>query len=283
LKFFLTGLGNLYENTASIMKGIIAADRHGFHGALMPDHYMWGQEIGHRMENPYVTLETWTFLTYLAGKTESIHLGTLVTPLPFRHPGVLAKRLATLDNLSRGRVILGVGAGWSNVEFKGYSEWLGAKSRVDKTMEALDIITRLWTDDSVSHESKYYKIEDAVLEPKPVQKPYPKLLFGSSGKRMLRLTGRMGDYCYIPPWQMENAAEMKETVLLAAEKAGRKDKVEFIGGIMGARAPYDAKEYCKIIEMAERTGARSCNIAFPKETIVEDIEKFASEVMPSYL
>ena len=93
----------------------------------------------------------------------------------------------------------------------------------------------------------------------------------------------MGDYCYFPQWQMENAAEMKETVLLAAEKAGRKDKVEFIGGIMGARAPYDAKEYCKIIEMAERTGARTCNIAFPRETIIEDIEKFASQVLPSYL
>ncbi|MBT7914702.1 LLM class flavin-dependent oxidoreductase [Candidatus Bathyarchaeota archaeon] len=265
------------------MKGIIAADKHGFSGALMPDHYMWGQEIGHRMENPYVTLETWTFLTYLAGKTENIHLGTLVTPLPFRHPGILAKRLATLDNLSGGRVILGVGAGWSNVEFKGYSEWLGTKSRVDKTMEALDIITRLWTEDSVCHESKYYTIEKAVLEPKPVQKPYPKLLFGSSGKRMLRLTGRMGDYCYIPPWHMEKAAEMKETVLGAAEKAGRKGKVEFIGGMMGARAPYNTKEYGKIIEMAERTGANTCNIAFPRETIVEDIEKFSSEIIPSYL
>ena len=108
MKFFLTGLGNLYENTESITKGIIAADQHGFSGALMPDHYMWGNEIGHKMENPYVTLETWTYLTYIAGKTENIHLGTLVTPLPFRHPGVLAKRLSTLDNLSRGRVILGL-------------------------------------------------------------------------------------------------------------------------------------------------------------------------------
>lgn len=283
MKFFLTGLGNLYENAEPIMNGIIAADKHGFHGALMPDHYMWGDQIGHSMQNPYVTLETWTFLTYIAAKTENIHMGTLVTPLPFRHPGVLAKRLATLDNLSGGRVILGVGAGWSTVEFNGYSEWLGTKSRVDKTMEALDIITRLWTEDSVSHKSKYYTIEEAVLEPKPVQKPYPKLLFGSSGKRMLRLTGRMGDYCYIPPWQMQNAAEMKETVLDAAENAGRRDKVEFIGGMMGAMAPYDAKEYGKIVEMAERTGATTCNIAFPRQTIVEDIKKFASEVMPSYL
>jgi alkanesulfonate monooxygenase SsuD/methylene tetrahydromethanopterin reductase-like flavin-dependent oxidoreductase (luciferase family) len=283
MKLFLTGLGNLHENTESIMKGIITADQFGFHGALMPDHYMWGTRVGSRMQNPYVTLETWTFLTYMAAKTENIHLGTLVTPLPFRHPGVLAKRLATLDNLSGGRVILGVGAGWSTVEFDGYSEWLGPMSRVDKTMEALDIMTRLWTEDSVSHESQYYTIKNAVLEPKPVQKPYPKLLFGSSGKRMLHLTGKMGGYCFIPPWLMQNAAQVKETVLKAAEEAGRIDKLEFIGGIMGARAPYDAKEYTKIIEMAEKSGATVCNIAFPRDTIVEDIKKFAREVLPSYL
>jgi alkanesulfonate monooxygenase SsuD/methylene tetrahydromethanopterin reductase-like flavin-dependent oxidoreductase (luciferase family) len=283
MKFFLTGLGNLHENTESILKGIITADQYGFHGTLMPDHYMWGTQMGFRMQNPYVTLETWTFLTYLAAKTENIHLGTLVTPLPFRHPGALAKRLATLDNLSGGRVILGVGAGWSTVEFNGYSEWLGSKSRVDKTMEALDIMTRLWTEDSVSHESKYYTIKEAVLEPKPVQKPYPKLLFGSSGKRMLRLTGKMGDYCFIPPWQMQNAADMKEIVLKAAEEAGRTDKLEFLGGIMVAMAPYDAKEYAKIIEGVEKSGARVCNIAFPRDTIIEDIKKFAKEVLPSYL
>lgn len=282
MKFFLTGLGNLFENTESIMNGIITADKHGFNGALMPDHYMWGSEIGHRMENPYDTLETWAFLTYIAGKTENIHLGTLVTPLPFRHPGVLAKRLSTLDNLSKGRVILGVGAGWSKVEFNGYSNWLGTKSRVDKTHEALDIITRLWTEDSVTHESNYYSIKEAVLEPKPVQKPYPKLLFGSSGKRMLRLTGKMGDYCYIPPWQMHNYSEMKETVLEAADKAGRKDKVEFIGGIMGAMKSYDSKEYAHIVEMAAKSRSKICNIAFPKETITKDIKLFAEEVMPSY-
>jgi alkanesulfonate monooxygenase SsuD/methylene tetrahydromethanopterin reductase-like flavin-dependent oxidoreductase (luciferase family) len=283
MKFFLTGLGNLHENTESIMNGIITADQYGFHGALMPDHYMWGTQISHRMSNPYVTLETWTFLTYMAAKTENIHLGTLVTPLPFRHPGVLAKRLSTLDNLSGGRVILGVGAGWSTVEFDGYSKWLGAKPRVNKTMEALDIMTRLWTENSVNHESQYYTIKNAVLEPKPVQQPYPKLLFGSSGKRMLRLTGKLGNYCFIPPWLMQKAAQVKETVLKAAEEAGRLDKLEFIGGILVAMAPYDAKEYAKIVENAEQSGARVCNIAFPRDTVIEDIKQFANDVLPSYI
>jgi hypothetical protein len=82
---------------------------------------------------------------------------------------------------------------------------------------------------------------------------------------------------------MQNAVQMKETVLEAAEEAGRTDKLEFIGGIMGAMAPYDAKEYAKFIEVAEKSGAMVCNIAFPRDTIVEDIKKFAIEVLPSYL
>jgi alkanesulfonate monooxygenase SsuD/methylene tetrahydromethanopterin reductase-like flavin-dependent oxidoreductase (luciferase family) len=200
MKFFLTGLGNLAENKEHIINLIILADRLGLDGALMPDHYMWGPEIGHSMENPYYTLETWTTLTYLAGRTTQIKLGTLVTPLPFRHPGKLAKRLSTLDVLSNGRVVLGVGAGWSQVEFEGYSTWGDVKYRVDKTIEALDIITRLWTEDEVSHSSKFYNIKKAVLQPKPIQKPYPQLLFGSQGKRMLKLTGKYGNICFIPPW-----------------------------------------------------------------------------------
>ena len=250
----MTGLGTLYENKNHILRGVIEADRHGLDGALIPDHYMWGEEIGHNMQRPNHTLETWTTLTYLAGKTKNIHLVTLVTQLPFRHPGLLAKRLSTLDVLSGGRVLLGAGAGWSKVEFDGYSDWLGTKSRVDKTIEALHIIKRLWTEDSVSYESEYYKLKEAVLEPKPLQKPFPKILFGSSGKRMLRLTGKEGNICYIPPWQGHRFYEMKETVLEAAKEFRRADQIEFMGGIMGARKSYEADTYLEIISDAEKKG-----------------------------
>lgn len=282
MKFFLTGLGNLYDNLDPIINGVIEADKRGLNGVLMPDHYMWGQEIGHSMKNPYHTLETWTTLTYLAGKTERIHLGTLITPLPFRHPAVLAKRLSTLDVLSGGRVILGSGAGWSRVEFEGYSEWLDDKSRVDKTMEALTIIKRLWTENSVTHNSKYYHIKDAVLEPKPLQKPHPKILMGSSGPRMLRLTGREADICFIPPWQNSKFHEVKEIVIKAAEEAGRVDDIEFMAGMMGTDKPYNPNEYMKIIEDAETRDCTYCNVAFPRDTIVTDIKRFSTEVMPSF-
>ena len=272
----------MYDNLDYILSGVIEADKQRIDGALMPDHYMWGEEIGHSMKRPYHTLETWTTLTYLAAKTENIHLGTLITPLPFRHPGTLAKRLATLDVLSGGRVLLGAGAGWSKVEFEGYSDWLGTKSRVDKTIEALSIIKRLWTEDSVTHESKYYHIKDAVLEPKPVQKPHPKILFGSSGDRMLSLTGREGDICFVPPWQGHRFDEIRDKVLKAAEEAGRRDKIEFMGGVMGGEEPYSAEKYMKIVEDAEEKGCIYCNVGFPRATMTEDIKRFAKDILPSY-
>ena len=111
----------------------------------------------------------------------------------------MAKMVATLDNLSIGRVIFGVGAGWSQEEFDGYSEWNSNKVRVDKTQEGLELMIKLWTEDEVTFDGTHYNAKNAVLEPKPVQKPYPNLLFGGSGTRMLALAGRYGNIVFIPP------------------------------------------------------------------------------------
>jgi alkanesulfonate monooxygenase SsuD/methylene tetrahydromethanopterin reductase-like flavin-dependent oxidoreductase (luciferase family) len=111
-------LYNRFSNGKFVEDVVVKADKLGFHGFLMSDHYMWHT----RKPNDVTTLETWVALTYLAGKTEHIRLGTQFTPIPFRPPAILAKMLSTLDVLSNGRVILGVGAGWSQAEFEGYSE-----------------------------------------------------------------------------------------------------------------------------------------------------------------
>jgi alkanesulfonate monooxygenase len=281
MRFFLTGLGNLAENIDYIIDSVIQADKLGLHGALMPDHYMWGPEIGHRMENPYDTLEAWTTLTYLAGKTRNIKLGTLVSPLPFRHPGILAKRLSTLDIISNGRVVLGVGAGWSQVEFEGYSTWGGAKYRVDKTIEALQIITRLWTEEEVTFKSNIYSMNKAVLRPKPVQEPYPQLLFGSQGKRMLKLTGQYGNICFIPPWAEEKKDEIKKIVLKSAEEYNRVDKIEFMLGLMGSQK-YDRDEILNKIEESIAFGATYFTVAFPRESTVESMKDFAKWILPNH-
>ena len=278
----MSGLGNTYGNLETIKSAVIEADRLGFDGALMPDHYMWGEMMGHRMPNAYSTLETWVTLTYLAAKTERIRLGTLVTPIPFRPPGVLAKMLSTLDILSNGRVVLGVGAGWSQVEFDGYSVWDEPRVRVDKTEEGLELMIRLWTEDEVNFKGKYYEAKGAVLEPKPVQKPYPQLLFGGRGDRMLRLAGRHADICYIMTMGGESFEEGKAKVLRAAERAGRADKVAFMAGSMGAREPYDPRGYLGKVEAAREVGAGYFLTAFPRNAFIDSMRRFAEEVMPSY-
>lgn len=282
MKFYLSGLGNTYPNLDLIKEAIVEADLLGFDGALMPDHYMWGAMRGHTMPNAYSTLDTWVTLTYLAGKTENIRLGTLVTPLPFRHPAVLAKMLSTLDILSGGRVVLGVGAGWSQVEFEGYSVWGGPKYRVDKTIEALNLVKRLWTEDEVTFKGRFYDVKGAVLDPKPVQKPHPRLLFGSTGDRMLKLTGQHADICFIPPWTGPGYEAIKSKVLRAAEAEGRVGKIAFMAGEMGSQDPYDSEEYTKRIEAAIASGATYYNTAFPRGSLVESMRLFVEEVMPSF-
>ncbi len=117
------------------------------------------------------TLDTWQMLTFLSAKTETIRLGTWVTPIPLRPPGLLAKTVSTLDLLSQGRILLGVGAGVTQRMFEAYAQWDPPSSRVEKTREGIELILRLWREKKVDYDGRYYKAKGAILEPKPVQKP----------------------------------------------------------------------------------------------------------------
>lgn len=287
MKFFLSGLGNWFNDFGFVEKAILEADRLGFDGALIPDHYMWGETDWLKRPDTNVTLESWIALTYLAAKTEQIYLGTLVTPIPFRPPGILAKMVSMIDVLSNGRAVLGVGAGWSQVEFEGYSEWDEPKIRVDKTEEGLELIIDLWTKDKVTFDGKYYKAKEAMLEPKPVQKPYPKLLFGGRGDRMLKMAGKYGDICFIPQFQEGDSYEIgKEKVLASAKRYNREDQIAFMKGSMHPgfqQGPFNSNEQIKNVEAAIEAGANYYQISFPRnEQFLESLSKFAKEVIPAF-
>lgn len=114
---------------------VVKAEELEYDSFLTTDHYMlpWGNE----------TLETWAYLSYLAGKVSNIRLGTCVTPIPFRPPSLLAKIISTLDLVSNGRVIVGVGLGWYQDEFEAYGSWDSNPIRFEKTREALDLMKAL--------------------------------------------------------------------------------------------------------------------------------------------
>jgi alkanesulfonate monooxygenase SsuD/methylene tetrahydromethanopterin reductase-like flavin-dependent oxidoreductase (luciferase family) len=279
------GLGNWYNDFKSVSKMVLKADELGFEGALMPDHYMWGT-MGGRMTRPdrFVTVDTWIALTYLAALTENIKLGTLVTPIPFRPPGIMAKMVSTLDVLSNGRVIFGVGAGWAQEEFDGYSEWNSPKVRVDKTEEGIELMTRLWTEDEVDFDGDYYKAIKAVIDPKTVQKPYPPLLFGGSGNRMLSLAGKYGDIVFIPPWGgPEKVEEGRKVVMKSAEAMKRENKISFMSGTMMGPQVSEIDEYSRRVELTVESGDRYFLSSFGnREDSFELMIKFAKEVIPSF-
>ena len=129
-------------------------------------------------------LEGWTLLSAIAAITERVKLGTLVTPPFFRNPAVLAKQIATLDQISNGRVIAGLGAGWFPPEFEETGcDFPNIRERLRALEEMVEILKRMWTEEKATFEGKYFSIHDALCEPKP-EKP-PEILIGGGGEKIL--------------------------------------------------------------------------------------------------
>jgi alkanesulfonate monooxygenase SsuD/methylene tetrahydromethanopterin reductase-like flavin-dependent oxidoreductase (luciferase family) len=283
LKFIIASGLNLAPNWERIRESAREADRLGYWGFVMPDHYMWGREYGPG-QNPYSTLETWTTLSYLAAETKQLHLGTLVTPIPFRPPSMLAKTVSTIDMISNGRTILGVGAGWSQVEFDGYSKWESNKVRVEKTEEGVQLILKLWMEKQVDFNGKYYHAKGAVLDPKPVQKPHPPLLFGGASPRMFRMAGKYADICLIPAWPGLDNSAARKIVQDEARRNGREGKLAFADMVMFPRegSKYDREQYRNSVEKAANAGSKYFIVPFPFTDFMESMRDFAKNVMPTF-
>jgi len=281
LRFILSGLGNWYNGWSLTEQAVQLADKLGFWGAVIPDHYMWAEAFGQPQKDS--TVESWIALTYLAAKTQKLKLGTIVTPIPFRPPAMLAKMVATMDVLSSGRAVLGVGAGWSQTEFEGYSTWDGPKTRVDKTQEGVDLILQLWQKPQVDFKGKYYHAKGAILDPKPVQKPHPPLMFGGVGSKMLRLAGRYADICYIPPWVQVPMEKARLIVKQEARRFHREDKIAFAAGSVANRdQKFDLKAVEQDVEKAAKDGALYYIAPLQRTGYLDNLKDFAKNIIPSY-
>ena len=162
------------------------------------------------MLNKMPILECWTTLSALSTLTKKIRLGTLVTCNSFRNPALLAKIAATLDNISNGRLELGIGAGVQKNEHDAYGvPFLSAKERVERLSEAVEIIKKLWTENEVSYNGKHYLLNNAVCEPKPLQNPHPPIVIGGGGEKLtLKVTARHADrydWGYLPSFEHYNS------------------------------------------------------------------------------
>jgi len=160
----------------------LEAEELGYDSVWLNDHFFPGWLSPELHTTP--CLECWTTISALAVETTRLRLGTLVICNNFRHPPILAKMGATLDVVSRGRFEFGIGAGDLPIEYEAYGLTYPKDSvRIEQLREALRIIRMIWTQEKPSYTGKYYRIENAPFNPKPVQKPHPRIWVGSiSGK-----------------------------------------------------------------------------------------------------
>ena len=142
-------------------------------------------------------LEGYTALGFLAGQTETMTLGLLVTGVTYRHPGLLAKIVTTLDVLSGGRAMLGIGAAWYEREHRGLGvPFPSLRERFERLEEALQICEQMWSDNDGAYEGRHYQLAETICVPRPIQQPRPRILIGGSGERKtLRLVARYADAC----------------------------------------------------------------------------------------
>jgi alkanesulfonate monooxygenase SsuD/methylene tetrahydromethanopterin reductase-like flavin-dependent oxidoreductase (luciferase family) len=167
------------------------AERRGWFGLWYADHYM--PNTGTLEIRPGDMHECWAMLAAIAAVTTKIRIGSLVSPTSVHHPAVLANRSATIDHISGGRMVLGLGAGWQINEHHAYGIELEPPGpRVTRFEEAVKIVRSLHTQPRTTFEGSVYTIRDAIADPKPVQSPLP-ILVGTASPRMLRITGRLAD------------------------------------------------------------------------------------------
>ena len=193
----------------------LEADRLGFHSIWLADHFFF-------TGSPF--LECFSTLAALSQITDKVRLGSLVACNSYRSPAHLAKIVATLDNISNGRVEFGIGAGWYEDEYRAYGyQFPSARERILRLDEGVQIIKRLWSEDSTSFHGRYYSVEGAVCNPKPIQRPHPPIWIGGSGRMLLGVAARHADGCNIPIRDFTPQAYSEKLAILKEQcsKTGR--------------------------------------------------------------
>jgi F420-dependent oxidoreductase-like protein len=227
-----------------------AAEDAGYDAFFRSDHLHFPGEP------PRPAPEAWTTLAGLARDTTRIRLGTLVTPMTFRHPSVLAREVSTVDEMSGGRVEIGVGTGWFDDEHTTLGiPFPSLRERTDRLHEAVEVMTRLWTGRPVSYEGAHYHLDNAVALPRPVQDPLPLIVGGHGGRRSTRLAARHAAEYNTTSIDPDAAAQTYAKARAACTEAERDPatlRLSWMGTVLVARD--DATLRRRLERMAAWTG-----------------------------
>lgn len=197
MKFgFWPGAGNSWADTLALAKH---AEAGGWHSVWYADHFMPNQE-----DTSGPTSECWTTLAGLGAAVPRVRIGALVTGNTYRHPAVVAKMAANVDNISGGRCVLGLGAGWQENEHKAYGiEFSTLGGRMRRFEEACAVVTGLLSNAKTDFQGKHYTLTDAPLAPKPVQQTLPLLIGGGGEQKTLRIAAK-----YANEWNVWGTPEV---------------------------------------------------------------------------
>ncbi len=237
-----------------ILDQALAAEAAGFDMVTVMDHFYQIRGVGPETEP---MMEAYTTLSAMAARTSRIKLATLVAGVTYRNPALVAKMVTTLDVISKGRAILGIGAAWNEDEHKGHGfEFPPIGERMDRLDEAVTIARLMFTQDRPSFEGKHYRIERALNVPRPIQAGGPKILIGGGGeKRTLRILAKHGDIGHWFGGPLEDLKRKREIFLRHCEAENRDPSAVLL--LMGSLAilvenTRDAKAHLERIPEARR-------------------------------
>jgi len=275
------GPAGIARTLSSIVQRAEAA---GFESLSVMDHFF---QIAPNGPPNHEMLEAYTALGYIAGKTSKIRLGTIVTGVTYRHPGLLVKQVTTLDVLSGGRAYFGIGAAWFEHEHLGLGvPFPPLKERFERLEEALQIAHHMWSGNEGPYEGKHYQLANPMLYPKPVQDPHPMIVVGGSGEqKTLKLVAKYADACNI--FDGPELAHKLEILRGHCADAGRPYEKITIGvqtrlalsldGHEGTTTPAAVFDHCGELS---RLGVTWLNVGIPTMAEPGSLELFGSRVVP---
>jgi F420-dependent oxidoreductase-like protein len=259
------------------------AEEAGFSSLWVMDHFFQIEMIG-KPEEPM--LEGYSALNFLAAVTERIRLGTLVTGVIYRYPGVLVKTVTTLDVLSGGRAYFGLGAAWYEREAMALGvPFPPLKERFERLEETLQIALQMWSGTVAPFSGRHYRLAETLDRPQPITQPHPPIMIGGAGeKRTLPLVAKYADACNLYAFENMAAVRAKLAVLRRhCEAIGRPyEEIErtAIGALnlgAGGMTAREAVEYCRRVS---EVGIQHFIVSIPGDHEITPIELMAKEVIP---
>lgn len=281
------GPKELSKNLADIA---CTAEEAGFASIWVMDHFF---QIGDRARSAGLgppedeMLEGYSTLSYLAGLTNRVTLGTLVTGVIYRYPGILVKTITTLDVLSGGRAYFGIGAAWNEREARGLGvPFPPAKERMERLEEALQIAMQMWSGNADTYTGKHFQLAETLCNPQPLSKPHPPIMIGGGGeKKTLQLVAKYADACNLfARMGVETVRGKLDILKRHCEKVGRDySEIEKTTLSTAYLAPnkMSAKDVIEECRALAGIGIQHAIFNMPNVHELKPLETFGREIIPA--